>query len=148
MGADMEAGVTAPGIEAPAADFKRRRWYHRRDLRFVSVIVLLMAVFHGYGFVTGPAKISGPLAAALDGGASKVNIQVVARFPPEAFHISIYQEVGSMRGSNGKTTILFGATPEGVRLLSRKYWIEKIDLVPNRKSSGSGLLRVTESRHG
>ena len=33
-----------------------------------------------------------------------------------------------MRGNEGNTTTLFRVTPGNVRKLSRKYWVERVDL--------------------
>ena len=42
--------------------------------------------------------------------------------------MGVYQDLGSMRGSEGNTTKLFRVEPGNVRKLSRKYWVERIDL--------------------
>ena len=106
--------------------FRRRRWYHRRDVRFVSVVAAALILFHG--FITGPAKISGALAEALSSDKARLNIQVETLFAPEAFHMSVYQELGSMRGSEGTVTTLHRVKPAAIYLLSRKYWVARIDL--------------------
>ena len=51
-----------------------------------------------------------------------------AKFPPEEFHIRIYQQLGRMRGVKGSTAELVSVTPSGLSTLSQYYWIEKIDL--------------------
>ena len=50
------------------------------------------------------------------------------KFPPEEFHIRIYQQLGSMRGVKDSTAELVSVTPSGLSTLSQYYWIEKIDL--------------------
>ena len=111
-----------------ATAFRRRRWYHRRDVRFVGVVAAALIIFYSHGFITGPDKISGALAEALAGGRARINIQVETLFAPEAFHMSVYQELGSMRGSEGKVTTLHRVKPADIHSLSRKYWVAKIDL--------------------
>ena len=108
--------------------FRRRRWYHRRDVRFVGVVAATLIAFYSYGFITGPDKISSALAELLSSGKTRINIQVETLFAPEAFHISVYQDLGSMRGSEGKITTLHRVKPADVHTLSRKYWVAKIDL--------------------
>lgn len=131
LGFGMEANVEMSDADIPETEFKRRRWYHRRDLRFIGLVALVLAVFFSYGYVTGPAKISDKLNAAIssDGG-NAVNIQITARFPPEAFHMGIYQKVGSMRGSEGSVTRINRVKPSDIEALSRKYWVVGIDLGP------------------
>lgn len=88
------------------------------------------AIFVGYGYLTGPSRISERLQAALDAGPKRVNIVVPAKFPPEEFHMGIYQDVGAMPGSKGKSSTLFRVKPRDVKMLARHYWIIRIDLAP------------------
>ncbi len=118
--------MVAPG--QASTEFRRRRWYHRRDIRFLIVVAAILAAYFGYGYVTGPGRITDRLQAALDKEPPTVNIRVTAKFAPEAFHIGVYQDLGSMRGNEGNTTTLFKVTPADTRKLSRKYWIERVDL--------------------
>jgi len=113
--------------ELPEA--RKRRWYFRRDARFLIFVGLCMSVYYGYGFVTGPARISDRLQAALEQNPDQpVNIVVTSKFPPEAFHLNIYQDLGSTRGSEGNYAVLHKVWPASVRKLSRYYWVEKVDL--------------------
>jgi hypothetical protein len=112
--------------------FRKRRWHHRRDVRFMLVVVACFAIFVGYGHITGPSRISDRLRAALDAGPKRVNIVVTAKFPPEEFHMGIYQDVGAMRGSKGKSSTLFRVKPRDVKMLARHYWIVNIDLAPKK----------------
>ena len=112
---------------------RKRRWYHRRDARFILVVGSILALYLGAGYVKGPSRISDPLHERLAKDPATVNIRVTTEFPPEAFHMGIYQDLGSVRGSEGNTTTLYRVKPADVRMLSRKYWIERIDLAPNPK---------------
>ena len=42
-----------------------------------------------------------------------------AKFPPEEFHIRIYQNLGSMRGVKGSTAELVSITPSTLSTLSQ-----------------------------
>jgi hypothetical protein len=112
--------------------FRKRRWRDRRDVRFLLVVVACFAIFTGYGYVTGPSRISDRLQTALDAGPKRVNIVVTAKFPPEEFHMGIYQDVGAMRGSDGSSSTLFRVKPRDVQALARHYWIVKIDLATTK----------------
>ena len=111
----------------------KRHWHNRRDVRFLFVVTVCLAIFIGYGYVTGPSRISDRLQTALDAGPERVNIVVTAKFPPEEFHMGIYQDVGAMRGSDGKSSTLFRVKPRDVQALARHYWIDHIDLAPPQK---------------
>ncbi len=107
-----------------------RRWHRRRDLRFVAVAAVLIAAYYAHGYATGAGRITDRLHAALDADPGRLDIRVTSRFPPEAFHIELYQRYGGMRGTEGATVTLFGVRPSDVRRLSRRYWIARIDLAP------------------
>jgi len=92
------------------------------------VVGVMVSLFYGYGFITGPSRITPRLHTAMQAGQDRVNIRVTSKFPPEQFHLSIYQDLGSMRGSEGNSSLLYRVKPGHVRTLSRYYWIETIDL--------------------
>lgn len=106
----------------------RRSWTYRRDVRFVLFVGLIVGGYQLWGYVTGPTRLTDRLAAQLAAGPKRLNIVVTSKFAPEAFHMGIYQELGSMRGSSGNSATLYRVRPAGVRKLSRYYWIEQIDL--------------------
>lgn len=116
--------------EPTTAKFRGRRWHHRRDARFLIVVGVILGLYYGHGYVNGPSRISDRLHERLDQGENRVNILVTSKFPPEVFHMGVYQELGSVRGTTGSTTTLYKVKPANVRALSRRYWIEKIDLAP------------------
>ncbi|MBI3434181.1 MAG: hypothetical protein HY056_03760 [Proteobacteria bacterium] len=106
-----------------------RRWFHRRDIRFIAVVASLLVAYWGYGYASGPSKLTGRLKDQLS-GSDRVNIVVVTKFAPEAFHMGIYQDVGRIAGTDGNRALLYGVRPADVRALSRNYWISGIDLAP------------------
>ena len=107
----------------------QRRWYGRRDTRFLMLVALVLGLYHGYGFVTGPSRISAGLQQAMDQNPDgRFNIIVTAKFPPEEFHMGIYQEYGVMRGTTGKGATLHKVWTHGVKNLSRYYWVTGVDL--------------------
>lgn len=112
--------------------FRARRWYRRRDLWFVVIVAALVGVYYAWGYITGPGRITPALQAALDANPKRVNIVVTPKFAPEQFHMAVFQEYGSMRGTEGRDATLFRVKPADVRRLSRRYWIEKIDLAPGK----------------
>ena len=119
--------------ESEVSTFKRQRWYQRRDMRFLMVVGAFLLAYQGYGYFIGPGQITDRLHAKLAQAPQRVNIAVTSKFPPEAFHMSIYQRYGSMRGTNGSTAILYRVKPADITYLSRRYWIKQIDLAPEAK---------------
>ncbi|MEE2745989.1 MAG: hypothetical protein VX617_03805 [Pseudomonadota bacterium] len=110
--------------------FRIKRWYHRRDIRFIGLVVLFLLTFQAYGYIKGPSRITENLQKALQTGEAKLDILVWAYFPAEAFHMELYQTLGAIRGELDGAVRLAGVTPSDVRFLSRKYWIKTLDLVP------------------
>lgn len=90
----------------------------------------IVAVYYAYGYATGSGRITAELHAALDADPGRVNIVITPKFAPEQFHMAVFQEYGSMRGTEGMAATLYRVKPADVRRLSRRYWIEKIDLAP------------------
>ena len=113
--------------------YRRRRWYHRRDFRFIGLVLLFVLLFQGYGYLTGPSRIGDKLNQVIGAGEKKLDILVWAKFPAEAFHMELYQTLGAIRGEMDGAVRLGGITPSDVRFLSRKYWIKNIDLAPPEK---------------
>ena len=120
---EFDTGIVA------VSGFKRRRWYHRRDIRFIGLVIACIIAFQVYGLATGPDKGSENLKAKMS-NSQKIDILVWAKFPAEAFHMEIYQELGALSGEQDGAVRVGGVMPEGVEFLARKYWIKKIDLAP------------------
>lgn len=126
MGTRLEAVLRTPG-RAP------RRWSEHPTVRFLALAAALLAAYHGVLYLTGPSRMTDGLRARLAERPAAVNILVTARFPPEEFHIRLLQQVGNMRGVEGRTAKLYTVTPADVRYVSRHYWIERIDLAPDER---------------
>ena len=112
----------------PTLKSHRGGWLSRRDVRFLLFVAIVVGGFHLWGYIAGPGRITERLAEQLNAGHERYNIVVTSKFPPEAFHMNVYQQLGSMRGSTGATATLHRVRASGVRQLSRDYWIESIDL--------------------
>ena len=110
---------------------KKKNWSEHPTLRFLMAALVLFGLYWGYGYLSGPSRITDRLQARLSENPAEVNITVTTKFPPEEFHISIYQRLGSMRGVRESTAALYTVTPGDVRILSQYYWMDKIDLIPD-----------------
>jgi hypothetical protein len=111
----------------------RRKWTTHPTVRFFSVSIILLALYWGFGYFTGPGRMTDRLNARLAENPVELNVAVTSKFPPEEFHISIYQRLGSMRGVEDSTAFLHSMTPASVTYLSQYYWIDNIDLIPGKK---------------
>ena len=112
---------------------KKQNWISHPTFRFLVAASLIFGLYWGWGSVTAPAKISPRLWAVLEKNPSEVNITVTTKFPPEEFHISIYQQLGSMRGVIDSTAALYSMSVSDMKTLSRYYWVDKLDAIPPKK---------------
>ena len=114
-------------------NFKIRRWYNQRDVKFIAAVIIFVVLFQSYGLITGPSRVSANLQQAMDSGEKKLNILVWANFPAEAFHMELYQKLGAIRGEQDGAVLLGGVQPRDIKFLSRKYWIKNMDVAPPEK---------------
>ena len=130
LGSCLETALMSAKDIIKDPKWQPRRWYHRRDARFVLVILSLMAVFYSWSYITGPSRLSINLSKLLEKHEMPVNLVIRTNFPAQEFHLGVFQEAGTIRGSKGLDTLLYKVKPKDIRMLSRKYWIERIDIAP------------------
>lgn len=74
--------------------------------------------------VAAPAKISPDLAKA---EAEKVNVLVTLPFPPERFHVLVFQRYGRVSGTHENSVELRGVPAKNLRAVARPYWVRKVE---------------------
>jgi hypothetical protein len=107
------------------------RWGEHPTVRFLALVLVLLAGYNGYLFVSASSRMTDGLRARLGEKPATVNVLVTVKFPPEEFHVRLFQQVGNMRGVEGSTATLHGVTPANVRYLARHYWVRTIHLAPD-----------------
>jgi predicted acyl esterase len=55
-----------------------------------------------------------------------VDLRVTLRFPPERFHVLMFQRFGRVSGIEGDTIEVRGVSPRRVREIARFYWVKTI----------------------
>jgi hypothetical protein len=98
-----------------------------RTVRFLLVAGALWLGWQGYVAASAPGRLDGSLAAALD-REPLLNVAVTLGFPPEDFHVRLFQDYGVVSGVRGTTVLLNRARPDDVRRLARYYWVRRIAL--------------------
>lgn len=84
---------------------KWKRWGEHPTARFLALAFAVLAAYHGYLYLTGPARMTDrPRARLAEGPATVVE---------------------------GSTAKLYTVTPANARYVSRHYWIDRIDLAPD-----------------
>jgi hypothetical protein len=111
---------------AAVGDGAAMKLLRHTTIRFLLVVGLGLVAFVGYGTLTAPRRIAPALQAELAKG-GHADIAVVLPFPPEQFHVNLFQQVGTVRGVRG-TVVLIGRVPtQEVRRLAHYYWIRRIE---------------------
>ncbi|MBI3129579.1 MAG: hypothetical protein HYZ11_18375 [Candidatus Tectomicrobia bacterium] len=102
-------------------------------VRFLFVCLVIIALYVGYGYATASGRLTSRLGERLARNPATLDILVTTPFPPEEFHIRIYQKIGNMRGVEGNSAKLYTVSASNVRYLSRYYWVQRLDLIPEEK---------------
>jgi len=97
-----------------------------RTGRFALVVGALVLGWQAFLALSAPRRVDAALATQLE-GAEYANITVTLGFPPEDFHIRVFQTHGIVSGVRGTTVLLNRVTPEHVRRISRYYWVQRIN---------------------
>lgn len=61
----------------------------------------------------------------------KVNVLVTLPFPPERFHVLVFQKFGRVTGTENNTVELRGVHKADLPSVARPYWVVKVDPLPN-----------------
>ena len=93
---------------------------------------VLLAVLVGYLAwqvwltLAAPGKIS----AEVRTGAEKVNILVTLPFPPERFHIQMFQTYGRVSGTQDNAVEVRGVKRADLAAVARPYWVTRVEPLP------------------
>lgn len=91
-------------------------------------LLVVGAAWSGWGAFlrwSAPGRIDPALRGALQQQAY-VNVAVTLGFPPEDFHIRLFQGYGVVSGVRGTRILLNRVRPEEVRRIARYYWVRRI----------------------
>lgn len=92
-------------------------------LRIALGVATLYFAFQIYLFLAAPGKI----APELQTSAEKVNVLVTLPFPPERFHVLVFQRYGRVSGTREYSIELRGVTRDNLRAVARPYWVKKVE---------------------
>ena len=93
--------------------------------RAAVVLVVLVLAWQGWLSWQARPKVPPDLAQHVSGRGT-VDLVVTLRFPPERFHILMFQRFGRVSGTEGRTVELRGVATARVREIARFYWVERI----------------------
>jgi hypothetical protein len=93
--------------------------------RILATLVLLVLAWQGWLWWQARGKIPPELQAQAAERAT-VDLVVTLRFPPERFHILMFQRFGRVVGTEGRTVEVRGVSSVRLREIARFYWVERI----------------------
>jgi len=96
-----------------------------RTVVFLLVVAALWVGWEAFLAVTAPRRLDAAVAAALE-REPLVSIAVTLGFPPEDFHIRIFQTHGVVSGVRGTTVLLNRVSAADVHRIARYYWVRRI----------------------
>lgn len=96
--------------------------------RVVLVAVVCYLVWQGWLTVGAPGKLAAGLPRAGEGA---VDILVTLPFPPERFHVLVFQRFGRVSGTHQNQVELRGVRPSDLTAVARPYWVTRVEPIPN-----------------
>jgi hypothetical protein len=90
-----------------------------------AVLVLLAAwlIYQGWLSAAAPDKIVGEFPADRE----KLAVLVTLPFPPERFHVLVFQRFGRVSGTDGTTVEVRGVPRTELVRLARPYWVSRVE---------------------
>ena len=73
--------------------------------------------------LAAPGKIAPGIAAQ----AEKVNVLVTLPFPPERFHVLVFQRYGRVSGTQDNSVEVRGVRTADLTALARYYWVRRVE---------------------
>jgi hypothetical protein len=93
-----------------------------RKTHVLLVVLVFYLAWQIWLTLAVPAKI-----ADFPSGAERVNILVTLPFPPERFHVQLFQSFGRVSGTQGNTIEVRGVKRADFAALARPYWVRRIE---------------------
>ncbi|MBI3976174.1 MAG: hypothetical protein HY334_07255 [Armatimonadetes bacterium] len=102
-----------------------RRVLASRPARLLLIIALVVAAWQGWlAYQAGP-KIPPDLERYVSARGT-VDLVVTLRFPPERFHILMFQRFGRVSGTRDHSVEVRSVPVRRVREIARFYWVQQI----------------------
>jgi hypothetical protein len=72
----------------------------------------------------------GKIAAGFPSGAERVDILVTLPFPPERFHVQVFQAYGRVSGTQENAIEVRGVNRADLAAVARPYWVRRVEPLP------------------
>ncbi len=107
-----------------------RRLLGHRAVVVTAFLLLAWGSFSLWESWRGAQKLPSAMLAGARGG--RIHLAVTLGFPPETFHMMIFQAMGRLIEVRGSTAYLMDVRVEDARELAREYWVKSITPWPGR----------------
>jgi hypothetical protein len=107
-----------------------KMWASRRGRIILSALVLYLG-WQAWLSIQAPGKIAPDVIHTVSSRGT-VDLLVTLPFPPERFHILMFQRYGRVSGTSGNTAEVRGVKVADVTGLARYYWVRRVE--PLRES--------------
>ncbi len=94
--------------------------------RIIAALILAYAAWQVWLTLQAPGKI----APGFPPDRERVNILVTLPFPPERFHVLVFQRYGRVSGTDGNTVEVRGVNRAQLRAVARHYWVKRVEPLP------------------
>ncbi|HZA01961.1 MAG TPA: hypothetical protein VE665_06740 [Hyphomicrobiaceae bacterium] len=94
--------------------------------RAVLVALAGYALWQVWLTLAAPGKI----AAGFPDGAERVDILVTLPFPPERFHVQVFQAYGRVSGTQENAIEVRGVNRVDLAAVARPYWVRRVEPLP------------------
>lgn len=91
-------------------------------LRVLAGLGLLYLLWQAWLVIAAPAKIAEGFPDR-----ARVNALITLPFPPERFHIQVFQRHGRVSGTEANTVELRGIIRGELTAIARLYWVRRIE---------------------
>lgn len=93
-----------------------------RKTQVLLAILVAYVAWQVWLTAAAPAKI-----ADFPPGGERANILVTLPFPPERFHVQVFQGFGRVSGTEGNTIEVRGVKRAEFNSIARPYWVKRIE---------------------
>lgn len=91
--------------------------------RVLLGLVVAWLAYEGWLSMAAPGKLS----ADIPSDREKVNLLVTLPFPPERFHVLVFQRFGRVSGTDGTTVEVRGVPRTELSRIARPYWVSRVE---------------------
>jgi hypothetical protein len=91
--------------------------------RVVVALLVAWLCWQGWLSWTAPGKITGEFPTDRE----RVAVLVTLPFPPDRFHVLVFQRFGRVSGTDGNTVEVRGVPRTELTRLARPYWVSRVE---------------------